>query len=178
VAAGAGGAAMTDRVLVLRRLARLIDALANARQRRPSDVATLRADALLRDALALSVLVAVQEAVDVAFHIVTDEGWGVPASYAEGFELLARHGVLEAEVARAMTGAAGLRNYATRRRERERAARTGSFEQRSLKRPPTPSHRRFPADRQMTSVHHARSSAPPTPHPFPRNRLSPHEAGC
>jgi hypothetical protein len=42
---------MTDRALVLRRLARLLDALANAQQRRPPDVATLRADALLRDAL-------------------------------------------------------------------------------------------------------------------------------
>ncbi len=101
---------MTDRALVLRRLARLLNALANAQRRRPSDVATLRADALLCDALALSVLVAVQEAVDIAFHMATDEGWGVPASYAESFELLARHGVLEAAVAKALTGAAGLRN--------------------------------------------------------------------
>ncbi len=101
---------MTDRALVLRRLARLLEALANARQRRPSDVATLRTDALLRDALALSVLVAVQEAVDIAFHVATDEGWGVPASYAESFELLARHGVLDAALAKSLTGAAGLRN--------------------------------------------------------------------
>jgi uncharacterized protein YutE (UPF0331/DUF86 family) len=101
---------MTDRVLVLRRLARLLDALATARQRRPPEVATLRADGLLRDALALSVLVAVQEAADIAFHVVSDEKWGVPVSYAESFELLARHGVLDAEVAKAMTGATGLRN--------------------------------------------------------------------
>jgi uncharacterized protein YutE (UPF0331/DUF86 family) len=34
----------------------------------------------------------------------------VPASYAESFELLARHGVFDAELSRSMTAAAGLRN--------------------------------------------------------------------
>jgi uncharacterized protein YutE (UPF0331/DUF86 family) len=47
----------------------------------------------LLDALALSVLIAVQEAIDNAFHIATDEGWRVPASYAEGFDVLAKDGL-------------------------------------------------------------------------------------
>jgi uncharacterized protein YutE (UPF0331/DUF86 family) len=101
---------MTNRTLVLRKLALLRDHLALARARRPSEPEVLRRDALLRDGLALSVLVAVQEAVDVAFHIATDEGWGVPASYAESFDLLAKHGVLDSDVTRAMTAASGLRN--------------------------------------------------------------------
>ena len=101
---------MTNRVLALRKLALLRERVAQARARRPAVVETLRANDVLLDALALSVLIAVQEAIDLAFHIGTDEGWGVPASYAESFELLAKHGVIDPELARAMTAASGLRN--------------------------------------------------------------------
>jgi hypothetical protein len=38
----------------------------------------------------MSVLVIVREAVDIAFHIVTGDGLGVPASNGEAFQLLAR----------------------------------------------------------------------------------------
>lgn len=101
---------LTNRVLILKKLALLRERVAEARQRRPSSAEALQADAVLRDALALSVLVAVQEAIDLAFHIDTDEAWGVPGTYAEGFDLLAKHNVIDVELARKMTGAAGLRN--------------------------------------------------------------------
>jgi uncharacterized protein YutE (UPF0331/DUF86 family) len=101
---------MTNRLLVLRKLARLRERLAQARARRPPSPEALHADAILLDALALSVMVALQEAIDVAFHVCTDEGWGVPASYGESFELLANRGVLDLPIARAMTSAAALRN--------------------------------------------------------------------
>jgi uncharacterized protein YutE (UPF0331/DUF86 family) len=101
---------VTNRVLVLRKLATLREHVANARARRPASETDLRSDALLRDALALSVLVAIQEAIDIAFHVGTDEGWGVPATFAESFDLLARHGVLDDEVAGAMAAACALRN--------------------------------------------------------------------
>ncbi len=58
----------------------------------------------------MSVLVAVQEAIDAAFHIVADERWGVPASYAEGFELLASRSVIDGGLRDRMVAAAGLRN--------------------------------------------------------------------
>lgn len=101
---------MTDTAVVLRKLTSLTDHLDRAKRRRPSTVEALRADVDLQDALALSLLVAIQEAVDVAFHIVADEGWGVPGSYAEGFEVLARYGVIDAALAKDMTAASGLRN--------------------------------------------------------------------
>jgi uncharacterized protein YutE (UPF0331/DUF86 family) len=101
---------MTDTELVLRKLAILQDHLQRARRRRPGTIEALVADQDLQDALSMSLLVAIQEALDIAFHIAADEGWGIPGSYAESFELLARNGVLDAELARGMAGAAGLRN--------------------------------------------------------------------
>jgi uncharacterized protein YutE (UPF0331/DUF86 family) len=43
----------------------------------------------------MSLLVAIQEAADIAFHVSTDEGWGIPASYPDAFHMLARHHLID-----------------------------------------------------------------------------------
>lgn len=101
---------MTDPVLVGRKLALLREHLERVRRRRPDDLETFRSDVDRQDALALSLLVVVQEAIDIAFHFASDEGWGVAASYREGFELLARHGVIDAGLATELAAATSLRN--------------------------------------------------------------------
>jgi uncharacterized protein YutE (UPF0331/DUF86 family) len=101
---------VTDSAIVLQKLTSLTEHLARAKRRRTGTLDALRADVDRQDALALSLLVAIQEAVDLAFHIVADEGWGVPSSYAESFEMLARHGVIDASLAGEMAAASGLRN--------------------------------------------------------------------
>ena len=101
---------MTDVGLVLLKLQRLREYVALARDRRPSDAANLVADLVLRDALALALLVAVQEAIDVAYHITADEGWGVPDSHAAAFDLLRDRKVLGAELARRLQGICRIRN--------------------------------------------------------------------
>jgi uncharacterized protein YutE (UPF0331/DUF86 family) len=101
---------VTDSALVLRKLANLREQVARVRRRRPSSVEELRSDVDRQDALALSLLVAIQEASDIAFHVAADEGFGAPSSYGEGFRLLAQHGLLDADLAERMTLAAGLRN--------------------------------------------------------------------
>ena len=82
---------MTDPIILARKLALLRDHLDRAKRRRPNNIGELSGDLDRQDALSLSVIVIVQEAIDIAFHIVTDEGWGLPASYAESFEMLARN---------------------------------------------------------------------------------------
>jgi uncharacterized protein YutE (UPF0331/DUF86 family) len=101
---------MTDVGLILHKLQRLREQIALARQRRPDSVEVLSTDLVLRDAIALALLVAVQESVDIAYHIAADEGWGVPDSHAAAFDLLAAHGVLDEELARDLSGIARVRN--------------------------------------------------------------------
>lgn len=101
---------MTDVEIILRKLAVARDHMRRARRRRPTSSAALLADEDLQDALSMSLLIAIQEAIDIAFHIATDEGWGIPGSNAESFEILARNGVLDGEIARGMGSAAALRN--------------------------------------------------------------------
>lgn len=101
---------MTDRELVLQLLSTLGEHVARARRRRAGDLATFRADVDRQDSLSLSLLVATQEAVDVAFHICTDEGWGVPTSYADAFALLSRNGVIDPALADELRRVVGVRN--------------------------------------------------------------------
>lgn len=64
----------------------------------------------LQDALAMSLVVVVQEAIDIAFHMATDEGWGLPASYRESFEMLAAHNVIDEPLAGELGKTVQLRN--------------------------------------------------------------------
>jgi uncharacterized protein YutE (UPF0331/DUF86 family) len=101
---------MTDAEIVLRKLGVLREHVTRARRRRSTTADALLADQDLQDALCMSLLVAIQESIDIAFHVAADEGWGVPASNAEAFEILARNRVLSPELARQMGNAASLRN--------------------------------------------------------------------
>jgi uncharacterized protein YutE (UPF0331/DUF86 family) len=101
---------MTDAPLILRKLTLMREHLGRVRRRRPATVEAFRSDVDLQDGVALSLFVAVQEAVDTALHVVADEGWGMAASYAEAFEILAQHGVITPAHATELAGTVGLRN--------------------------------------------------------------------
>lgn len=66
---------MTDVELVLHKLRRLREQIALVRTRRPAAKETLESDLVVRDALALALLVATPEAVDIAYHVAADSGW-------------------------------------------------------------------------------------------------------
>lgn len=80
------------------------------RSRTPSSADLLTADRDALDIVAFNLMLAVQLCADIASHIIADEGWGTARSLAEGFEQLAKHGVLETETAQALERAVGLRN--------------------------------------------------------------------
>jgi uncharacterized protein YutE (UPF0331/DUF86 family) len=101
---------MTNVILMLAKLTTLREHVDRMERRRPPDLDILRDDVDRQDALALSLLVALQEAADIALHIASDEGWGVASSYAESFDLLGRRHVIAPELARRMTAIAALRN--------------------------------------------------------------------
>lgn len=101
---------MTNIALVARKLAIVDEHLRRLRERRPAELSTLKADTLLQDAIALSILVLVQEAMDIALHIASDEGWELASSYREAFVVLERHGLLDAPLTTSLAGAAQLRN--------------------------------------------------------------------
>ncbi len=101
---------MTDRELVLQKLATLREHADRIRRRRTGDLRGFLADVDRQDALSMSLLVALQECVDIALHIAADEGWGTPASYAESFDVIARRGVVDGDLARKLAQITSVRN--------------------------------------------------------------------
>jgi uncharacterized protein YutE (UPF0331/DUF86 family) len=101
---------VTNVALVARKLAVLTEHVRRLEERRPAESASFERDLVLQDAMSMSVLVVVQESMDIALHIASDEGWELAATYREAFEVLARHGVIDAPLASSLAGSAHLRN--------------------------------------------------------------------
>lgn len=101
---------MTNVPLVTKKLAVLAEHVRRLRERRPATLEAFTSDLLLQDAIAMGVLVVVQESLDIALHIASDEGWKLASTNREAFEILAQHGVIEETLAGALAGAVQLRN--------------------------------------------------------------------
>jgi uncharacterized protein YutE (UPF0331/DUF86 family) len=61
-------------------------------------------------AVKYSFVTAIEAAIDVAQHLCASEHWGTPATNADAFVLLGRHGAIEPDLAGRMAGAVGFRN--------------------------------------------------------------------
>src|SRR5262245_22510317 len=101
---------MTDSSLVLAKLSTLKEHADRMQRRLPGVMEVFRDDVDRQDGVSLSLMVALQEAADIALHIASDEGWGIASSYADSFEIIARQGVITAELAQRMAAFATLRN--------------------------------------------------------------------
>ena len=58
----------------------------------------------------LNLFAAVQTCLDLASHVVSSEGYGVPGTLAESFTLLEKQGVIDAKLADRLRKMAGFRN--------------------------------------------------------------------
>jgi len=99
---------MTDRALVEKKLAAIVSAVSDLR--RLARLEVLRHDVREERFIAHTLQLAVQAALDVASHVVSDEALGEPQTNRQLFELLARGGWLDAEMADQLSRMAGFRN--------------------------------------------------------------------
>jgi uncharacterized protein YutE (UPF0331/DUF86 family) len=93
-----------------RRLARLETLLRDLRRLAGLDLATFRSDATTRAAAERWLHLSAECALDLANHLIADQGWRTPTTYREVFEILAEQSVLDAKLAEQMQAWAGLRN--------------------------------------------------------------------
>ena len=91
--------------LVREKARRLTETLAALHRVVPSDAVAMAADRDRLDLVAFRVYLVVQECVDLAAHVVADEGWGPAPSLRDHFAILGAHGVLDAAVAAALVAA-------------------------------------------------------------------------
>jgi len=101
---------MVDLDLVAAKLAELADRTARVRRHGPASAAALAGDRDALDLVSFNLMLAVQSCLDVASHLIADEGWPPARDLAGTFRRLREHGVLDAATADALGRAAGLRN--------------------------------------------------------------------
>jgi len=96
-------------------LARLKIARAGARLEQAEAMLAQPVDAFIadvpgRDLASFYLLLAIQEAMDLAAHWIADAGWSAPDDAGATFKLLAERGAIDGALADGMRAAAGLRN--------------------------------------------------------------------
>ena len=106
---------MVDSEVLARRAAAVRDAVERIQATLPPTADDFLADRTAREVVVLNLLGAIQDAIDLASHWLSDEGWQVPGSYREVFLALADQGVIERSLAEQLAAAAGLRNLIVHR---------------------------------------------------------------
>ena len=102
---------MPDDVLI-NKAATVERCVARAREEFEREPATFATDLTRQDAAVLNVQRACEAVLDMGQHLVRREGLGVPQSARDVFELLARGGWIEAELAQALKRMVAFRNIA------------------------------------------------------------------
>jgi len=99
---------MTDRDLVQKKLVRIQECVDELRKLcTPSEIET---NVVVERFAEHTLQIAIQSALDVAAHIVSDERLGEPRTHRELFDSLARHGWLTDALARTLGQMVGFRN--------------------------------------------------------------------
>jgi uncharacterized protein YutE (UPF0331/DUF86 family) len=96
--------------LLLKKLIACRERIARIRAKLPENAASILTDDLLEAFLSFHIFLLVQDASDIANHLVAAKGLGIPGSQRDAFLALARAGSIARETAVAMGAAAGLRN--------------------------------------------------------------------
>ncbi|MBV8201173.1 MAG: DUF86 domain-containing protein [Acidobacteria bacterium] len=101
---------MVDAAVIAAKLRELAGRIDRVAAHRPADAESLARDRDALDLVSFNLMLAVQACLDIASHLIADEGWPAAATLGESFQRLAEHGVLARTTADALSRAAGLRN--------------------------------------------------------------------
>lgn len=101
-----------DETVVAEKLESLRRCIRRIEAKRPATVAELETDADLQDILSLNLTRAVQIAVDIATHLLSDSDLPAPETMGQAFRQLATDGAMPSDLAESMVAAVGFRNVA------------------------------------------------------------------
>lgn len=96
--------------ILLRKLVACRDRIARLRTALPAEPQAILDDERLEAFISFNLFLLVQDSVDLAAHLIAEQGLGVPDSHRGAFEILAGKGALSREVAEGMGAMASLRN--------------------------------------------------------------------
>lgn len=101
---------MVDTDLILAKAGSVKRHLNRVFEKRKTDLRTFLKNIDIQESVLFNIQMAIQNCIDIAAHIISDEGFGVPGSTNEMFYLLEENGYLDNEITEKMVKAVGLRN--------------------------------------------------------------------
>jgi uncharacterized protein YutE (UPF0331/DUF86 family) len=96
--------------LLLAKISNVRNHLQRVRSKLPDTEEAFLSDNDLRDIVVHNLWQALQGCIDIGSHVVADEGYGQPATFAEVFDLLIANQVLDRRLGERLRKATGLRN--------------------------------------------------------------------
>ena len=101
---------MVDRDLIISKADAIKKHVDRAIKKSQVSIDSFKNDRDCQDIVLFNLQMAVQNCIDIAAHIISDEGYGVPGSNNEMFYLLEENGYIETPVVEKMIAAVGFRN--------------------------------------------------------------------
>lgn len=101
---------MVDRDLILAKASSVKRHLKRVIEKRNIDLQTFLKDIDCQESILFNLQMAIQNCIDVAAHIISEQGFGVPGSTNEMFYLLEENGYLDTDLTEKMVKAVGFRN--------------------------------------------------------------------
>ena len=99
-----------DRDLVLAKATSVRRHLNRVTEKRDVDLPTFLKDVDRQESILFNLQMAIQNCIDIAAHIIGEDGFGVAGSTNEMFYLLEENGFMNAELTEKMVSAVGIRN--------------------------------------------------------------------
>lgn len=101
---------MVNRSIISRKVISIEEHLRRVKELPLTSLDVFKKDTNIQDILLFNLTQAIQNCIDIAAHIVSDEGWGVPGTQSEMFDILAGKGVISIEHAERFVAVVGFRN--------------------------------------------------------------------
>jgi len=101
---------LVDRDIILAKASSVKRHLSRIIEKRNTDLQTFLQDIDRQEIILFNLQMAIQNCIDIAAHIISEEGFGVPGSTSEMFYLLEENGYIDSELTEKMVKAVGFRN--------------------------------------------------------------------
>jgi uncharacterized protein YutE (UPF0331/DUF86 family) len=101
---------MADKDLILAKASSVKRHIDRVKAKSVADMAIFLQDLDRQESVAFNMHLAIQNCMDIAAHIISEEGLGVPGSAGDMFFLLQENGFISADLADKMVKAVGFRN--------------------------------------------------------------------
>ena len=101
---------MVDRDLIISKANLVTKHVKRTLEKSSVDIQTFMNDSDRQDIVLFNVQMAVQSCINIAAHIISDEGFGVPGSNNEMFYMLEENSYLDTQLVEKMVKAVGFRN--------------------------------------------------------------------